>query len=43
MSIEFIFRIVGLLVFAIIGGYYGGVAGRIADQSARADQFGGRI
>ena len=33
MSVEFILRIVGMLVFAIIGGYYGGLAGRLADQT----------
>ena len=30
MSVEFILRIVGMLVFAFIGGYWGGLAGRIA-------------
>ena len=32
MSVEFILRIVGMLVFAFFGGYWGGLAGRIADQ-----------
>jgi uncharacterized protein YacL len=33
MSTEFILRIIGLVVFAILGGYWGGLAGRIADQT----------
>jgi uncharacterized protein YacL len=33
MSVEFIFRIIGMVVFAFIGGYYGGVAGRLANQT----------
>ncbi len=32
MSVEFILRIVGMLVFAFIGGYWGGLAGRIAES-----------
>jgi len=32
MSVEFILRIFGMLVFAFFGGYWGGLAGRIADQ-----------
>jgi uncharacterized protein YacL len=32
MSVEFILRIVGMLAFAFLGGYWGGLAGRIADQ-----------
>ena len=32
MSVDFILRIIGMLVFAFIGGYWGGLAGRIADQ-----------
>lgn len=34
MSAEFIFRIVGMLVFAILGGYWGGRAGLLAEQTA---------
>jgi uncharacterized protein YacL len=33
MSVEFILRIIGMLIFAFIGGYWGGVAGRIAGQT----------
>ena len=33
MSVEFILRIVGMLVFAFFGGYYGGVAGQLAGQT----------
>jgi uncharacterized protein YacL len=33
MSVEFIFRLIGLLVFAFLGGYYGGVAGNYAGQT----------
>ena len=33
MSVEFVFRIIGLVVFAFVGGYYGGVAGKLADQT----------
>jgi uncharacterized protein YacL len=33
MSVEFILRIVGMLVFAFIGGYWGGLAGRLAGQT----------
>ena len=32
MSVEFILRIFGMLIFAFFGGYWGGLAGRIADQ-----------
>ena len=32
MSVEFILRIIGMLVFAVVGGYYGGVAGQIAGE-----------
>ncbi len=34
MSVEFILRIVGMLVFTILGGYWGGLAGRLADQTS---------
>jgi uncharacterized protein YacL len=33
MSVEFILRIVGMLVFAFFGGYWGGLAGRLAGQT----------
>ena len=33
MSVEFILRIVGLLVFAFLGGYWGGRAGNLAGQT----------
>ena len=33
MSVEFILRIVGMLVFAFIGGYYGGIAGQLAGET----------
>ncbi len=33
MSVEFILRIIGMLVFAFIGGYWGGLAGRLAGQT----------
>jgi uncharacterized protein YacL len=33
MSVEFILRIVGMLTFAFLGGYWGGLAGRIAEQT----------
>jgi uncharacterized protein YacL len=33
MSVEFILRIIGMLVFAFLGGYWGGLAGRIAGQT----------
>ena len=34
MSVEFIFRLAGMVFFAFIGGYWGGVAGKFADQSS---------
>jgi uncharacterized protein YacL len=33
MSVEFILRIVGMLIFAFFGGYWGGLAGRLAGQT----------
>ena len=33
MSVEFILRIVGMLIFAFFGGYWGGLAGRLAGQA----------
>jgi uncharacterized protein YacL len=32
MSVEFIFRIVGMLVFGFFGGYWGGIAGQYSDD-----------
>jgi len=34
MSVEFILRLVGMLIFAFFGGYWGGMAGRLANQTA---------
>ena len=33
MSVEFILRIIGMLIFAFIGGYWGGLAGQLAGQT----------
>lgn len=33
MSVEFILRIIGMLLFSFIGGYWGGLAGRLAGQT----------